>query len=103
MMAPKLHYKPQAILVPVFYTGFCYFDPNWIYISLFIGCLGETRNCSIPSLAFIASSLRVTEENLVFETVQKNYIEGFSSYIGLAGIFVMCSRYPKHYCFLPTH
>ena len=39
-------------------------------ISVFIGCLVETRNYSILSLAFIASSFRVTEENLVFETVQ---------------------------------
>ena len=34
------------------------------------GCLDETRNYRILSLAFIASSFRVTEENLVFETVQ---------------------------------
>ena len=42
----------------------------WIYISLFIGSLVETRNYSILSLFFIVSSFRVTEENLVFETVQ---------------------------------
>ena len=41
------------------------------FISVFlIGCLVETRNYSILSLAFVASSFRVTEENLVFETVQ---------------------------------
>ena len=33
----------------------------------FISCFVETRNYSILSLAFIASSFRVTEENLVFE------------------------------------
>ena len=38
--------------------------------SLFIGCLVETQNYSFLSLLFIASSFRVTEENLVFETVQ---------------------------------
>ena len=37
---------------------------------IFIGCFVETRNYSIISLAFIASSFTVTEENLVFETVQ---------------------------------
>ena len=47
-----------------------YLAPIWINISLFIGCLVETRNYSILSLAFIASSFRVTEDNLVFETVQ---------------------------------
>ena len=31
---------------------------------IFIGCLVETRNNSILSLAFIASLFRVTEENL---------------------------------------
>ena len=44
--------------------------PIWININLFIGCLFETRNYSILSLAFIASLFRVTEENLVFENVQ---------------------------------
>ena len=46
------------------------FGPIWIDISLFIGCLVETRNYRIRSVAFIASSFRVIEENLVFETVQ---------------------------------
>ena len=32
----------------------------------------ETRNYSILSLAFIASSFKVTEENLVFETVHSS-------------------------------
>ena len=41
-----------------------------IDISLCIGCLVETRNYSILSLAFIASSFRVTEEKLVFKTVE---------------------------------
>ena len=34
------------------------------------GCLVETQNYSILSLAFIASSFGVTEDNLLFETVQ---------------------------------
>ena len=41
-----------------------------IYISIFIGCLVEIRYYNILSLAFNASSNRVTEENLVFETIQ---------------------------------
>ena len=45
-------------------------DPILIYFSLFIGCFVETRYYSILSLAFIASSFRVTEGNLVFETVE---------------------------------
>ena len=53
---------------------FCYFDPIWINISLFISCFVETRNYSIFSLAFIASLFRVTEENLVFETVYLNIV-----------------------------
>ena len=44
---------------------FSLFGPHWINISLV-----ETRNYSILSLGFIASSFRVTEENLVFETIQ---------------------------------
>ena len=53
----------------------------WIYISLFIGCLVETRNYSILSLAFIVSSFRVTEENLVFETVQSDPYSSFECFL----------------------
>ena len=60
---------------------FCYLDPIWIYISLFIGCLVETRNHSILSLAFIASSFRVTEENLIFETVQSSPFSSFECFL----------------------
>ena len=49
---------------------FHYLEPIWIDISLFIGSLVETRNYSMLSLAFIACSFRVTEENVVFEPVQ---------------------------------
>ena len=54
--------------------------PIWINISLFIGCLVETRNYSIISVAFIASSFRVTEENLVFETVQSGPYSSFECF-----------------------
>ena len=53
---------------------------NDINISLFIGCLVKTRNYSILSLAFIASSFRVTEENLVFETVQSGPYSSFECF-----------------------
>ena len=65
-------------------------DHIWIDISLFIGCLVETRNYSILSLAFIASSFRVTEENLVFETVQSgpySFLNIFSAIKELTFIF----------------
>ena len=55
----------------------------WIDISLFIGCLVETRNYSILSLAFIAISFRVTEENLVFETVQSGPYCSFECFSAL--------------------
>ena len=57
------------------------FNPIWSYISLFIGCLVETRNYSIFSLAFIASSFRATEENLVFETVQSGPCSSFECFL----------------------
>ena len=57
---------------------FGYLDPIWTYISHFIGCLVETRNYSILFLAFIASSFRVTEGNLVFETVQSGPHSSFA-------------------------
>ena len=44
---------------------------------LFTCCLVETRNYSIISLAFIVSSFRVTEKNLVFETVQSGPYSSF--------------------------
>ena len=37
----------------------------WIYMNLYIDCTLEARNYSMLSLAFIASSFRVTEENLL--------------------------------------
>ena len=47
----------------------------------FIGCFFETRNYSILSLAFIASSFRVTEENLVFKTVQSGPYSSFECFL----------------------
>ena len=47
----------------------------------FIGCLVETRNYSILSLAFIASSCRATEENLVFEIVQSGPYSSFECFL----------------------
>ena len=70
-------------------------------ISVFYWLLCETRNYSILSLAFIASSLRVTEENLVFETVHSgpysflnvfSALEGTNFYI-LSGIFLKSTKY----------
>ena len=46
---------------------FCYSDPIWIYNSLAIDCFAEALDYSM-CLAFIASSFRVTEEYLLFET-----------------------------------
>ena len=43
------------------------------------------RNYSILSLAFIASSFRVTEENLVFETVQSGPYSSFEFFSALKG------------------
>ena len=57
-------------------------DPIWIDISLFIGCFVETpRNYSILSLAFISSSFRVIEENLIFETVQSGPYSSFECFL----------------------
>ena len=58
-----------------------YLAPIWINISLFIGCLVETRDDSILSLAFIASSFRVTEKDLVFETVQSGPYSSFECFL----------------------
>ena len=44
---------------------------------LVIGCLVETQNNSILSLVSISSSFKVTEENLVFETVQPGPYSSF--------------------------
>ena len=52
-----------------------------IDIRPFIGCFVETLNYSILSLAFIASSFRVTEENLVFETVQSGPFTSFECFL----------------------
>ena len=66
--------------------------PIWIYISLFIGCLFKSRNYSFLSLAFIASSFRVTEENLVFETVQSGPYSSFEYFLcSLRNYFIWCS------------
>ena len=64
---------------------FRHLDLIWIDISLFIGCFVEIRNYSILSLAFIASSFRVTEENLVFETVQSGPYSSFDFFFVLKG------------------
>ena len=79
--------------------------------SLFVGCLVETRNYCTPFLAFITSSFRVTEENLVFETVQSgpysfsivfSALKGFHFYIlfvvTAAGV-VLCGSSKKQ----PVH
>ena len=58
-----------------------FFEPIWIDISLFIGCLVEIRNYSILSLAFIVSLFRVTEENLVFETAQSGKYSSFECFL----------------------
>ena len=58
-----------------------YLAPIWINISLSIDCLVKTRNYSILSLAFIVSSFRVTEENLVFETVQSGTCSSFECFL----------------------
>ena len=47
----------------------------------FIGCLVETQNYSILYLAFNASSFRVTEENLVFETIQSGPYSSFECFL----------------------
>ena len=70
-------------LDPCILNRFSLFDPHWINISLFIGCLVETPNYSILSLVFIASSFRVTEENLVFETVQSGPYSSFECFSAL--------------------
>ena len=46
---------------------FCYSDPIWIHISLWIDCLAEKLKLQYFSLAFIASLFRVTDENVLFE------------------------------------
>ena len=50
-------------------------------MELFIGCLADTRNCSILSLALSANSFRATEENLVFETVQSGPFSSFECFL----------------------
>ena len=59
---------------------FRHLDLIWIDISLFIGCFVEIRNYGILSLAFLARSFRVTEENLVFKTVQSGPYSSFDCF-----------------------
>ena len=42
--------------------------PFWIYFSLWIDCLVKMLKLKYLSLAFVSSSFRVTDENLLFET-----------------------------------
>ena len=52
------------------------------FISVFLlAALLKIRNYSIPYLAFIASSFRATEENLVFETVQSGPYSSFECFL----------------------
>ena len=58
-------------------------DPIWINISLLLAALLKleiTVSFLWLSLAFIASSFRVTEENLVFETVQSGPYSSFECF-----------------------
>ena len=48
-------------------------------------CLIETRNYSMLSLAFITSSFRVTEGNLIFETVQFGPLSLLNVFTALKG------------------
>ena len=57
------------------------FGPHLDRYQPFISCFVETRNYSILSLAFIASSFRDTEENLVFETVQSGPYSSFECFL----------------------
>ena len=49
-------------------------EPIQIDINLLIDCLFETRNYSMLSQPFIASSFRVTEENLLLETGPPSFL-----------------------------
>ena len=69
---------PSVLCCTISYYGL---DLIWIDISLFIGCFVEIRNYSLLSLAFVASSFRVTEENLVFETVQSGPYLSFDCFL----------------------
>ena len=78
-----------------------YFD---LYQSL-IGCLVKIRNYSILSLAFIASSFKVTEENLVFETVQSAHTRLSNIFSALKGshfFILIISRGPKSLLYKAT-
>ena len=44
-------------------------------------CITFTVNYNILSLAFIASSFRVTEENLLFKTVQSGPYSSFECFL----------------------
>ena len=52
-------------------------DPIWIYISLLIDCSVEALNYSMLSLAFITSSFRFTEKNLLSQPVQSDLASFF--------------------------
>ena len=64
---------------------FSSFGPHLDIFQSFIGCFVETRNYNILSLAFNASSFRVTEENLVFETVQSGPYSSLNVFSALKG------------------
>ena len=68
----KYSEKSENILCldPCFLNSFLLFGPHLDYISRLIDCLVETLDYSMRSLSAIASSFGVTEENLLFETVQ---------------------------------
>ena len=68
-------------LEPCILNMFSSFGPHLDRYQSFISCFVETRNYSILSLAFIASSFRVTEENLVFETVQSGPYSSFECFL----------------------
>ena len=68
-------------LDPCVLNMFSSFGPHLDLYQSFIGCFVETRNYSILSLAFIASSFRVTEENIVFETVQSGPYSSFECFL----------------------
>ena len=75
-------FRPMFIcLDPCVLNKLSFFGPIRIDISLFIGCLVETRNNSILFLAFIASLFRVTEKNLVFETAQSGPYSSFECFL----------------------
>ena len=65
-------------------------------MSVFLGCFIETRNDSIISLAFIARSFRVTEENLIFETVQSGPYSSSECFLCSSRNSCLCFIRPGH-------